>query len=234
MEVERTSPEYKTVEDHFKKKWSNKEKKVAPSLTQVLAVLNPSLEAKFTTYNQLQAAVAGESTKEKKNPKLVKKLFYGTELGCDLYTYQVPCRHGYCRVCSKIPSGTRGRETATWEESGTGSSSCGVCEVVLHGFSRLSMSGVVLDKNPGHSHDKAKLHLDSLTYALVMCDVAWLNPKKFKRERSMSESEVQVHPEGFDAVQIHSRSKSFLKHSTDEVKVYKGDAICPRYVLLYV
>lgn len=213
MEVEQGSPEFKTVEDHFKKKWVGVEKgrKTTPTLRQVLAIINPALEKKFADYKEYHLI-----TKDKEQ-KLVKRYFFGTNLSCDLYTYQIPCGH-QCRTCGI--GGSQGGDV----------SSCGVCELALHGFGQYSMSGVTLDKNPQHSHDKAKMHMESLTYGLLMCEVACANARSFK-QRTLSESEI--HPEGYDAVKI-KRTKSILKNSTDEVMVYRADAVCPRYILLYV
>lgn len=203
IEVKSSSPEYKTVEDFFQKSWTSKERKTPPSLSLVLAVLNPSLEHNFKQYKELYIKT------EKEEAKMVKKVFYGTNLGCDLHTYQVPCK----RVAS---------------------TECNVCELALHGFGRLCVSGVTLDRNPAKSHDKAKMHADSLTYGLLMCEVACTKSKKLVR--SVSDSASTVAPEGFDAVKVNIKSGplAFPKKSTDEVIVYKADAVCPRYILLYV
>lgn len=218
VEVKTSSQEYKSIEDHFNKKWSHKERKAPPLLQLVLAVINPFLDDKISLYKQLHL------DREKKDTKLVKKLFYGTKLGCDLNTYQVTCRLNECKEC-KIPC---------TQDHGQGKvEGCGVCHVALYGFGQLSMTGVTLDKNPGHSHDKAKAHVGSLTYGLLMCEVACTNTRTFRRH-SLSESEVRHN--GYDSVAMTTRKGSFLnlKKSTDEVVVYKGDAVCPRYILLYV
>ena len=199
IEVRSGSPEYKAVEEHFQKTWSSKERKTPPSLTLVLAIFNPSLDQSFKEYKQLYL------DNEKKEGKMLKKLFYGTALGCDLHTYQVPCDI-------------------------THSTECSTCNVALHGFGRLCTSGVTLDKNPARSHNKAEVHMDSLTYGLLLCDVACTNSKKVAR--SMSDSKM-ILPEKFDAVKVNLKSGP-LKTSTDEVIVYKANAICPRYILLYV
>ena len=200
LEVPPSSAEYRSVEDLFHKKWISDKKQKPPTLTQVLAILNPVLHDNFEQYKWLHI------DKEKRDTKMIRRLFFGTKLGCDLDTYQVPC--------------------ANADSIGV----CSTCNLSLHGFSRLSISGVKLDKNPVHSQEKAAFHEDSLTYGLLLCDVACANTKKMSR-RTASESEIR--PEGFDAVTIKSRRGSFLKHSTDEVVVYNADAVCPRYVLLY-
>ena len=196
------SQELKTVQELFQKKWYGDGKALkAPSLSLVLAVYNPSLQEKFEDYKLMHI------DREKKDSKMVKKLFFGTKLGCDLDTYQIPCKTADLRDCS-------------------------MCNLAMHGFSRLSMAGVTLDKNPAKSHEKAGMHMDSLTYGLLLCDVACANTKKLRRHTA---SENDLRPEGFDAVTINSRRRgSLLKKSTDEVVVYKADAICPRYILLYV
>lgn len=184
----------------------------------MLAIFNPSLDEKFERYKGIN------NLDKEKAMKLVKKLYYGTDLQCDLYTYQIPCKHGDCKLCTI--SCSQGEDDV--------SASCSVCELGVHGFERrLGISGhtgVSLNKNPAESHDKATRHTDSLTYALLMCDVACVNSKSYKRRAS----ENDMRPEGFDTIKILGRSRSLIKQSTDEVKVFKPDAICPRYILLYV
>ena len=216
LEVQPGSVEHKTVEDHFRKKWSSslKQIKTPPSLRLVLAIFNPSLNEKFERYKEIN------NLDREKATRLVKKLYYGTDLLCDLYTYQIPCKHGDCKSCTG---------SCSQGEDRTSSSSCGVCELAVHGFERR-LSGVSLNKNPAESHSKATMHMDSLTYALLMCDVACVNSKSYKRRASDND----MRPEGFDTVKILGRSRSLIKQSTDEVKVFKPDAICPRYILLYV
>lgn len=202
IEVKSSSPEYKTVEELFHKSWSSKQRKTPPSLSLVLAVINPSLERSYQEYKQLCIK------SEKEEAKMVKKVFYGTNLGCDLHTYQVPCR----RVAS---------------------TECSLCELAVHGFGRLCTSsgaGVTLNCNPAWSHDKAKVHADSRMYGLLMCEVACTKSKKLVR----SVSDSRVPSEGFDSVKVNVKSGPSLKKSTDEVIVYKADAVCPRYILLYV
>ncbi len=204
LEVERGSQEYRNVEELFHKKWSgNGKKPKVPRLKLILAVLNPALQEGFDTYKWMHI------DKEKRDQKMVKRLFYGTKLGCDVHTYQVPCKNA------------------------DSVDSCGVCNLALHGFSQLSMLGVMLDKNPARSHEKAQIHEDSLTYGLLLCDVTCANIKKLS-SRSRTASESEIRSEGYDAVTIKSRRGSFLKNSTNEVVVYKADAVCPRYILLYV
>lgn len=207
IEVKPGSLEYTNVEELFLKSWSSKDRKTPPSLSLVLAVLNPSLEKRFKEYKQLysEAEKEGKGKGAKKEAKMMKKLFYGTNLGCDLHTYQVPCKQAEPMDCS-------------------------VCDLALHGFGRLCTSGVTLDKNPARSHEKAKVHMDSLTYGLLMCEVECSNSKKLVR----SVSDSKVLPKGFDAVKVNIKSGLMLKKSTDEVIVYKANAVCPRYVLLYV
>jgi hypothetical protein len=200
IEVKSGSPEYKSVEEHFQKTWSSKERKTPPSLSLVLAILNPSQEQRFTEYKQLYAE------NDKKEGKSVKKLFYGTTLGCDLQTYQVPCEISH-------------------------STECTMCGIALHGFGERCKSGVSItfDTNPARSHDKANVHEGSLTYGLLLCEVSCTNSKKLVRSSSDSKAVI---PEGFDAIKVKNRSRLVLK--TDEVIVNKADAVCPRYILLYI
>lgn len=197
VEVTSGSLEYKNVEELFHKTWSSKERKTPPSLSLVLAVLNPSLEHKFEEYKLIYI----------ENERKVKKLFYGTNLVCDLYTYQVPCEI-------------------------THSTECSTCDLALHGFGQLCKSGVTLDKNPAMSHDKAKVHMDSLTYALLLCDVECTNSRKVVH----SVRDSKVIPGGFDVVKVNIKSglHDILKTSTDEVIIYNENAVCPRYILLYL
>lgn len=199
IEVKTGSPEYKAVEELFQKTWSSKEQKTPPSLNLVLAILNPSLDQNFMEYKQLYI------DSEKKEGKRMKKLFYGTALGCDLHTYQVPCNISH-------------------------STDCSTCDVALHGFGQLCTSGVTLDKNPARSQNKAEVHAGSLTYGLILCDVVCTNSKKV--ERTLSDDRA-IQPEKFDVVKVNLKSGPF-KTSTDEVIVYNANAVCPRYILLYI
>lgn len=199
VKVEGSSQEYRYVEELFQKQWSSKIHQATPELSLVLAIVNPSLEDKFTEYKQLHIEA-------EKRTKLTKNLFYGTELGCDLHTYQVSCKQSICSMC----------------------------DLALHGFrGHLSLGGVTLDKNPARSHEKAKVHEESLTHGLLLFDVACTNTKKMVRSRS--ESKIPVKEVGVDTIKVSmKRGASFLKKSTDEVILYNADASCPRYVLLYV
>lgn len=194
IKVEPSSQEFKDVETSFQKKWSSKEK-ACPSLTLVLAIFNPFQDAKFTDYKQV-------FVKEKRD--IVKTFFFGTILGCDLHTYQNPCKN-----------------TFNFTE-------CGVCNLASEGFSRLVSPMIPLDRNPADAHHKADPHSASFTFALLMCDVACGgNNKKMKRRIS----DVEGRPDGVDSVSI--RSSSFLSH-TDAIRIYNADTVCPRYVLIYV
>ena len=194
------SAEYKDVEEFFRKKWMSKERKTAPTLSLVLAVVNPKLEARYAKYKEDHSA--------EKSFK-VKKLFYGTDLGCDLHTYQIPCKGAAANPIE-----------------------CSVCDLSLCGFER-HMSATVparvtLDDNPAKSHENAEVHEDSRLYGMVMCEVACANSKKVGR----SLSDAGQLPEGLDTIKV--KGKNILKGSTEEVIVYKANAVCPRYVLLYV
>ena len=184
------------MEDEFQRKWSNKDKK-CPSLTLLLAILNPSLNERFTNYKLVHNG-------EKDTKTLLKRLFFGTNLDCDLHNYQIPCKN---------------------------SESCGVCSLALQGFGKLGMSGVPLHKNPGVAHEHASLSEGPLMFGLLMCEVACGNVKRLK-SRTMSDTE-DIRAEGYDAVSFQ-RVNSLFKNYTDEVVVYNTDAICPRYILLYV
>lgn len=201
IEVRPDSAEYKDVEDFFRRKWISKERKTAPTVSLVLTVVNPTLEARFAKYKEDHSA---EKFK-------VKKLFYGTDLGCDLHTYQIPCKGAAANPVE-----------------------CSICDLSLRGFDRhmVSMSTaaarVTLDDNPARSHENAEVHEDSRLYGMVMCEVACANTKKVGR----SLSDAGQLPEGLDTIKV--KGKNPLKGSTEEVIVYKADAVCPRYVLLYV
>ena len=186
------------MENLFQKQWNSKIHK--PELSLVLAIVNPSLEKKFTEYKQMHIEA------ERKETKLIKSLFYGAELGCDLHTYQASCKQ----------------------------STCSACDLALHGFGgHLSQGGVTLDKNPARSHEKAKVHEEYLIHGLLLFDVACANTKKMLR--ASSESKVCMKEPGIDVVKVSIKhGVSFLKRSTDEVILYNADAACPRYVLLYV
>lgn len=160
-------------------------------------MINPALEERFTGYKQLH------TEREKKDSKMLKRLFYGAGLGCDLDTYQIPC-----------PASSLER--------------CSVCSLGVHGFGQLSRNGVTLDKNPASAHEKAQAHMGSLTYSLLLCDVVCANTKIFKRS---SRDDIEVSRGTCDAVKIVN--KNILKTTTDQVVLYKADAICPRYILLY-
>ena len=135
VEVDSGSQEYREIKEYFQKKW-----KKCPNIDLVLAIVNPSLNEQFTNYKEIHG-----NKKDKKNS--IKKFFFGTKLGCDLQTYQVPCKR------DKL-------------------SDCDVCRLALNGFEDLCIDGLRLDKNPEIAHSKAKPHDDSFTYGLLLCDVA--------------------------------------------------------------
>ena len=160
VEVDSGSQEYREIEEHFQKKW-----KKYPNIALVLAIINPSLNEQFTNYKEIHGDKKDikspikkdtRSTVRKDSKNSVKKFFFGTKLGCDLQTYQVPCKH------DKL-------------------SGCDVCHLALNGFEDLCIDGMRLDKNPEIAHSKAKPHEDSFTYGLLLCDVVCgSNMKKVK------------------------------------------------------
>lgn len=192
VKVEELSQEYKELNERFHKKWKHKEKK-CPELSLVLAIVNPSLDERFSQYQQ-------DHIKDKK--AVTKRWFHGAKLDCDLLTYQVPCTEPDCRMC----------------------------HLSLQGFGLISSTGIMLDKNPGTSHDNSTPHEGSLMYGLLVCEVTYQNTKKVRRYSN----DGDMRPEGFDAVRVKKSRASIIRHSTDTMVIYNTDTLCPRYILLYI
>lgn len=104
---------------------------------------------------------------------------------------------------------------------------CGVCNLAAEGFSKLVCPMIPLDHNPADAHHKAEPYSDSFTFGLLMCDVACANTKKTKRKVC----DVEGRLDGADTVTV--RSGSFLS-TADEIRIYNANAVCPRYILIYV
>ena len=184
------------IETLFQKRWSSKEEK-CPSLTLILAIVSPFQDRQFRNY------IEASEKKDNKAKDASKVFFFGTSLGCDLQTYQSPCRN-----LSNFMV-------------------CGVCNLASEGFSHLVSPMIPLDSNPASAHHKAERHSDSYTYALLMCDIACTNTRKMKRKLC----DIEGRPDGVDTVGV--RNGSILRNM-DEMRVYNADAVCPRYVLIYV
>ena len=87
---------------------------------------------------------------------------------------------------------------------------------------------IPLDKNPADAHFKTDAHKDSIMYGIMMCDVVSGTAKRTNRKLSTSTS---TRPEGVDAVKVRCGS---IIGRTDSILIYNADAVCPRYILMYV
>ena len=190
-----SSQEFKNVETLFQKRWNSKEKK-CPTLTLVLAILNPSLNKRFTNYAESHAIL-----KDKKEH--IKPFYFGTRLGCDLHTYQDLCKNAFSF------------------------SKCGICNLSCEGFGKIVAPMIPLDKSPSDAHSKTEPHVDSYMCGLLMCDVVRGHAKRMSRKASDISR-----PEGTDVVSV--RSNSLIIGHTECIRIYNADAVCPRYVLIYV
>jgi len=106
-------------------------------------------------------------------------------------------------------------------------SKCGVCNLCCEGFGKIVSPMIPLDKDPADAHFKTDPHADSFMYGIIMCDVVSGNAMRQTRRMSNSTSR----PEGADAVKV--RRGTIIGH-TDSIRMYNADAVCPRYILMYV
>ena len=141
-----------------------------------------------------------------------KDYFHGTGFVCDLERYQTPCSR---------------------------SEGCGVCGISREGFQKECIhqdgwqrygEGFYFAPNSSKSHAYCSKPESANCFSMLLCQVA--PGKNFTSRTNMSDLEEP--PRGYDSV--YGKKKSFLHSSVlnyDEVVVFNGDAVCPRYVLLY-
>ncbi len=153
LNVDPNLQEFKSVESLFQKRWTSKEK-ACPSLTLVLAILNPTLNKRFIDYAESRAPL------KKDRKELIKTFYFGTKLGCDLLSYQDSCKN-YSDL-----------------------SKCGICNLSSEGFSKIVAPYIPLDKNPADAHFKTDPHEDSYMYGILMCDVVSGIAKRMSRKDS--------------------------------------------------
>ncbi len=92
IQVESDTQEYEDIQANIQKQWNSKSIP-CPSLTLVLAVVNPREDTNFTEYKNMY------SIKDKN----ISSFFLGTDIGCDLYYNHIPCKNASnfsnCRMC---------------------------------------------------------------------------------------------------------------------------------------
>lgn len=139
-----------------------------------------------------------------------KKYFHGTGFKCRLDLYQTPCKRGDCGICGVSREGFQHVHVRErWQRYGR---------------------GFYFAPNSSKSNDYCSKPDDAKLMAMLLCQVA---PGKEHTSRK-NMSDLKKPPKGCDSV--HGKSKSLLFKSVlnyDEIVVFNGDAVCPRYVLLY-
>jgi hypothetical protein len=140
-----------------------------------------------------------------------KRYYHGTNLECKLDCYQTPCTNE-CGICGISTAGFQHShiQTQRWQRYG-------------HGF--------YFAPNSSKSRDYCSKPENGKYKAMLVCQVATGKEYTIRKDKK----DFKEPPKGYHSV--HGKSKSRFFDSTlnyDESVVFKSDAVCPRYVLLFI
>ena len=203
VHVKSSSKEFKKVKEMFDNTWCSKKGR-RPTISTALAIVNPAVERAFDTYKNSLPSLYVRS----------EMYFHGTRLSCRIDEFQTPCNIAECSVCSIAKHGFRN-----------------IC-IRRDGFQRFGC-GFYLAPNSSKSRDYCSKFAYGVGVdytAMLLCEVAPGN--KYFLQHSVTA--LQGPPEGYHSV--YGKSKFLFIQGDlnyDEIVVFKPEAVCPRYVLLF-
>lgn len=180
-----------------------KKKGICPTVFSILGIINPAVEDTLSAYRQ--TLPRGHSSTE--------MYFHGTHLDCKLFLdeFHTLCTGHSCGICSISRSGFLPEE------------------IRRDRFQRFGHA-FYLAPNSSKSNDYCTKQCNVRYTAMLLCEVA---PGK-KHILRTNMTSLREPPNGYNSVYGKSKFLFFAGDlNYDEIVIFKPEAICPRYVLLY-
>ncbi|MCO5589084.1 hypothetical protein L7F22_043050 [Adiantum nelumboides] len=176
---------------------------------------SPRTIAKFEDYREMVKLKAGKISK-----KHSRCLVDGNEL-LRFYSTTVACHMGKMRLSTSSSS--------PWTNSLCASTSCGVCQILKHGFPIEGQPGIYTNASSSQAHDSFKFikehdTLANAKRAMLVCRVIAGRVK-----RSDYESSQDGPISGYDSV----AGEASLHTNLEELLVFNNKAVLPCFVVVY-